>query len=204
MVDFATVATCSKGAARHVTNGHVLWLSCCSSSVIVFPPNFPHAGNVTSPGGSVGVLLNGAVNLTWQFALTADVTALPSILLNGTRYSLETLRTMDEVSVEESVASTSVVLTAVGVEWNGSSWRWVLEEFGGVLLSNETMLFVQGVLVGSSMYDCTCVQYYIVYVQYVCIVYVQYICIVYVQYVCIVYVQYVCIVYVQYVCIVYV
>ena len=105
----------------------------------------------------MGVLLNGAVNLTWQFALTADVTASPNILVNGTRYSLETLRTMDEVSVEESVASTSVVLTAVGVEWNGSNWRWVLQDFGGVLLSNETMLFVQGVLVGS---PCTTVHVY--------------------------------------------
>ena len=132
----------------------------CSNSVIVFPPQFPHAGNVTSPGASVGVLLNGAVNFTWQFALTADVTASPGILLNGTQHSLEELRTMDEVSVEESVASTSVVLTAVGVEWNGSSWRWVLQEFGGVLLSNETVLFVQGVLVGS---PCTTVRVYSMY-----------------------------------------
>ena len=134
---------------------------CCSCHVVPAQslcfPQFPHAGNVISPGASVGVLLNGAVNLTWQFVLTADVSVSPSILLNGTRYSLETLRTMDEVSVEESVASTSVVLTAVGVEWNGSSWRWVLEEFGGVLLSNETMLFVQGVLVGS---PCTTVHVY--------------------------------------------
>ena len=112
-------------------------------------PQFPHAGKVTSPGASVGVLLNGAVNLTWRFTLTADITASPGILLNSTQHSLEELRTMDEVSVEESVVSTSVVLTAVGVEWNGSSWRWVLKEFGGVLLSNETVLFVQGVLVGS-------------------------------------------------------
>lgn len=126
---------------------------CCSCHVVqlshcVFP-NSPHAGNVTSPGGHVGVLLNGAVNLMWRFTLTVDVTASPSILLNGTQHSFEELSMMTEVSVEESIISTSVVLTEVGVEWNGSSWRWVLQEFGGVLLSEETVLFVQGMLVGS-------------------------------------------------------
>lgn len=49
--------------------------------------------------------------------------------------------------MQESATETAVVLAAVGVERNGSRWRWMLEEFGGLLQSDETMLFVQGMVI---------------------------------------------------------
>ena len=92
----------------------------------------------------MGVLLSRAVTLTWNFALEPEVNATPGILLNSIQHSLEELSMMAEVTVEDNTASTTVVLMEVGVEWNGSRWRWMLEEFGGVLQSDETVLFVQG------------------------------------------------------------
>lgn len=92
----------------------------------------------------MGVLLSGAVALTWNFALEPEVTATPSILLNGIQHSLEELSMMAEVSVVDNATSTTVMLMAVGVEWNVSRWRWMLEEFGGALQSDETVLVVRG------------------------------------------------------------
>ena len=81
--------------------------------------------------------------------LHANVNATPSILLNDMKLSLEELRMMSGVSVDESAAITAVVLMDVGVERNQSRWRWILEEFGGVLQSDETVLVVQGMPVWS-------------------------------------------------------
>ena len=129
----------------------VIGVCCTDSCHLCLTKQFSYisqysAGSVTSPGESVRVPLNGAVTLMWSFTLHPSVTATPNILVNGIKHTLEELNLMSGLSVEESAGNTTVVLTEVGVERNESRWRWKLEEFGGALQSDETVLVVQGVL----------------------------------------------------------